>query len=53
LRDLGATRVFALAARGERLRGERDALGAIGEAYGESPAWLAIPVERFARSAST
>jgi hypothetical protein len=48
LRDLGGTRVFALAAEGERLRSERDALGAIGEAYGESPAWLAIPAPRFA-----
>lgn len=45
---LGGTRVSVLAESGAPLRRERDALDAMGEAYGAETEWLAIPVARFA-----
>jgi hypothetical protein len=45
---VSAPRIFALSAEAAPLRQERDALDAIGEAYGVECDWLAIPVARFA-----
>lgn len=46
MRDIGGAKILVFDANGPPVRGERDAVDLIGEAFGAGATWAAIPVER-------
>jgi hypothetical protein len=46
VQELAGVRVLVFGAEGEPMRGDRDAVDLIGEAFGRDIAWIAVPVER-------